>query len=235
MKIKELFEEQYSEEYKRTQELIKSWLNTPNSKLSSLDKGILNYHITINSDGSINASGDRLFIIDEMLDNNGEYPIRIKRANKIVIAAGNLTSFKNFPTEMEYGFRNKVYIFKLIEFKYDTMSKLTSFEYFPSKLNGSIQIGSRAPNLSFAKIDNYIKEMNGIIFISPTYSGPLLSFLKIKGEPVLMSFGEDVNKDSKIVKALGIINNHLSITGNRDILGCQDELIDNGLSEYAKL
>jgi len=131
--------------------------------------------------------------------------------------------------------------------------KLSSFLGFPNKIDGSLTVTNcndltveGCPSIigqNFAwwnipitnHIDKVLKEVGGTIVVPPTYLG-YLSFLKIKKLKSITHTGglSLVGTYPKAaLEAKDIVNEHLS--GNRNILECQEELIDAGLKDYAEL
>jgi hypothetical protein len=174
-----------------------------------------------------------------LLDDNLELKIPLEQTAEIQITC-TINSFKNFPEKIVHNgkYRNKVYNWALRSYYHQP--KVTSLEGFPQYIDGNVDIAAFT-ELNYSKVYNYIKEITGFIIINAKYEGPMLGFLKIKG---LQSISYDfvyskkfnsyveVSK-SRFKQAIDIVNKYLKT--DRDILGCQDELIENGLSEYAKL
>jgi len=87
---------------------------------------------------------------------------------------------------------------------------------------------------SFKNIQRYAPKLKEIYLDEDIFSQcvvgvlPLLKLQNFKGT----TFNSGVTFNTKFAKALKILNNHLE---NKDIIECQDELIDAGLDDFAKL
>jgi hypothetical protein len=103
-----------------------------------------------------------------------------------------------------------------------------SWEGFPQVVEGNISFYD-LENANFSGIGK-IKLTADLFIIPYAYSGPLLGFLKLNIEKLMLLRGPKASEKTK--QAVEIINKYIE---SKDILECQDELIDNGLSKYAKL
>jgi len=132
----------------------------------------------------------------------------------------DLISFKNFPDTV----RGDVKCYN---------NKITSFEGVPREIDGVLDL-IRNPIASFSGIYKHINKV-GRIMIPVNCQSSTLGLLKIKDLGMVSSDASDKNHPDydKLSKMISIINNHNK--GNRDILACQEELIEAGLKEYARL
>jgi hypothetical protein len=179
-------------------------------------------------------TSDIIHIYDDHLV-NGELPFQIDNCSIIQIYSPLIKSFKNFPKNINKG--NLIGNCK-INFERQTSSATDEFHHITS-LDGitpEIHGGYRfinLPNVSFHNVSDYIKSCQWCT-ISRTYSGPLLSFLKINGLTALNTGVFPQSEiEEKALKAVTILNKYLTTT--RNISACQTELLRNGLKEYAKL
>jgi Leucine-rich repeat (LRR) protein len=102
-------------------------------------------------------------------------------------------------------------------------NKLSSLAGFPAKLDG--RGNCYGNNLtSLQGIHKQLKEAKSLDFSANPIKSHVLGLLKIKGL-------ETIELSRKGVQ--DIINKHLA--GERDVMACQDELMDAGFEEYAKL
>ena len=124
----------------------------------------------------------------------------------------NLTSLEGAPQKVGGNF-------------YCSYNNLTSLEGTPQKVNGDFSCYDN-PIKSLKGIGkDYLKEINGFINLDHCpIESHMLGLLKVKGLTKI-----EFNHNNKVEE---ILNKHLK---SRDILSCQDELIENGLEEYAKL
>lgn len=101
---------------------------------------------------------------------------------------------------------------------------VSSFDGFPKIIKSSLVFGKDCNLVSLKGIHKHISEISGSISIfTPKVQSHFLGILKIKGCKSILI-------DNKAVE--NIINKYLP---EGDILDCQDELIEAGLEEYAKL
>ena len=107
---------------------------------------------------------------------------------------------------------------------YCSNNKLTSLEGVPSVVKGNFSCPYNKLT-SLAGIHKIIKEIHGYAtFDNNPIKSNVLGLMRIKGLT-------KVYLDNKQV--MDILNKYL--TGDRDIIRCQSELLDAGLEEYAKL
>jgi hypothetical protein len=163
--------------------------------------------------GDVEEYKGNFIIYPNMLD-NGILPVKVKKCKDLIVQA-DVKSFLNFPDSMR-GF-----------FYGNADNNIKSLSGLSIDIDGEFY-ASDFTNLSLSRIDKYIKSAKGIV-ISETNKGPVLSLLKIKNLISVKTF----SLDKEIQQVIEILNHYL--TTSKDILSCQDELIDNGLSEYAKL
>ena len=100
---------------------------------------------------------------------------------------------------------------------------LTSLEGAPKKISGSFYCDGNKRLTSIAGIHKRIKEIEGIFRCDSDLSGPVLGLLKIK------KLRKVVLKDQELT---AILNKYLP---EGDLIDCQQELIDAGYEEQAKL
>jgi len=122
-------------------------------------------------------------------------------------------------------------VVKTLNFTATSISE-DDLKYLPEKID-SLRIG-QCPNIkSLADIDKYVKEAKRTISLSDnSLERNILGLLKIKGLTALQ-YGFPSGKPSD--KALEIIDKYLPVKDANALLDCQDELIDAGLSEYARI
>lgn len=108
-----------------------------------------------------------------------------------------------------------------------TENPITSLEGLPAKVGGGVHLDG-CPNLkSLTNIHKYLKQMKGILSLQNTkIESNMLGVLLIKGL-------EAVTCPSDLSKVEDILNKHLK--GERDMIMCQQELLDAGFPQYAKL
>lgn len=125
-----------------------------------------------------------------------------------------LTSLKGAPREIVGSFR--VY-----------GCKLTSFEHAPEKVTGDVNL-SRNKFTSLHNIHKYFKEIGDKLYAEDMdIKDSVLGVLLIKN---LQSISLDNNEVARIV------NRYLpNSRGKNAVIDCQEELIDAGFEEYAKL
>ena len=107
---------------------------------------------------------------------------------------------------------------------YCSNNNLTSLEGAPSVVKGNFYCYSN--NLtSLAGIHKIVKEIHGFAnFYDNPIKSNVLGLMRIKGLTRVILANKQVEN---------ILNKYL--TGDRDIIKCQSELLDAGLEEYAKL
>jgi hypothetical protein len=164
------------------------------------------------------------------LDANGELIVPFGICGSLDINAEDLSSFKGFP-EILNGTGD--YAHYVLQFN-GIYKKLTSLEGITKILNGNVYMGG-TENLNYSRCSKYINQIDGNLVINGNYKGALLSVLNIKNLHTIwyaISIGSNYDIDN-LHNVCEIVNKHLQ--KDKDILECQEELITNGLKEYAKL
>lgn len=194
----------------------KEWIAKGNSY------GMSVHGFQVDSMGSVEVQLEKFELVNEMLNPDGTFPFRLLRANTMKVRANKLTSFKNFPEVLERTAFNSV----VLDMLAPSFPHLTSLEGFPKYCKGQVRL-SRARDLSFGNVHKHILAAD-IITVNEFYVGPMLGFLKIEN---LKEIGYLYDKGN-LHKAAEIINMYLP---KGDIIACQEELIDNGLKDFAEL
>jgi hypothetical protein len=238
MKIRELLQEapKVSEETKRVRAIIKQWREEIKANPQFGESAFGHFELT--PDNHIVHKGRALVVRDYMLDENGELPIKIHSCYKLSVATPKIKSFKNFPNEILRDYRNKVGFgrfdwslsFGGVYSNDERYDHITSLEGITPEVQGGIDM-SMLEKVNFSNVDKYIKSCT-VVAIDRDYVGPLLSFLKIES---LRSINGPLLPNAKTdkEKACAIVTEHLK--GKRNILACQEELIDNDLKDYAEI
>jgi len=235
MKIKELLSEapKVSEETKRVREIIKSWRAWIKAN-PQYDEGTFgHYELTPNNE--LIHKGRAIIVRPYMLDENGELPIKIHSCYKFVIGTPELKSFKNFPDKILYDYREIrdrrwSLSFGGVYSNDNNYNHITSLNGITPEIQGGLDC-SMLRKVNFSHVNTYIKHCT-LVALPRDYVGPLLSFLKI---PSLKRIHYRVLGNTKTDQdnAYEIVSKYLE--GNRNILECQEELIDNDLKDYAEL
>lgn len=102
---------------------------------------------------------------------------------------------------------------------------------FPETIGGScnLSVGIK----SFHNIHKYCKSVNNSFYInSSKLESSILGLLLVKNVTDYL-YGDRSNKDAS--QSIVILRNHYKADGSGDILECQEELIENGFKQFAKL
>lgn len=224
MKVRELFESQSDKEIHA---VIREWRK--HYKTASYKKEPFgNYEITPNG---IDHKAKHLTIYDFMLDENGELPIKFWRCNSLNIFLpdpNRLKSFKNFPEIISRQIKINPYT-SAFDSAYDI--NIDSLEGIPRHIAGGSFNLLHFPKLSLHNVHKHIDFFERLS-IPSSYKGPLLGILRIKDLRNTKN-QLDSHSNTRTKAACEIINKHLN--SGKDILDCQEDLIDAGLTEYAKL
>ena len=227
MKIKELFEDTNAE----TRKWLSKWETACRGTLEKYRQEMSNYDIQHN--GDIIYHGNLYILDDDFLDENSEIPIQVKQCRRIQIGTTNLTSFNNCPKELSGVSQNltdHIFVLRQVFGDKSIFNNLTSLEGITPIIHGHVNL-SAAPNISYSNANKHVKRIDGSLRINGNYKGPLLSLLKIQN--LTMVYG-GIDTLPEFDKACSIISNFL-LRKDRNIIACQEELIKNGLKEYAKL
>jgi hypothetical protein len=234
MKIKELFETSTQDETARIKQFIKDY-KEGNGAVCGFPMKFPQHKIV---NGEVIVS--KTIRISHCLLVNGKLPFKFKSVGQLMINVGTsgpnvLTSFEGFPDEITGQFtKDTKYAFSNVAlWLAPSLEGIKSWKHFPAKVNGDVSIGG-LPHLSLVDLPNYLKEMDGILNISQDYEGPLLSVFKIKGcKSVFIENYMNSFRNSDVRKAVIIVNKYLH--GDRNVLECQEELMNAGFKEFAKM
>lgn len=107
-------------------------------------------------------------------------------------------------------------------------NKISTFEGFPAYIGGDLYI-TKNQFATFKHIHKHIKELHGeIICDMNRIQGNVLGVFNIKGLKRIIG-------DVPSPQWVKIVNKHLASGNDGAVYDCQEELIDAGLEEYAKL
>lgn len=238
MKIKELLSEapKVSEETKRVRDIIKSWREWIKANPQYAESSFGHYELTPNNE--LIHKGRSIILRDYMLDENGELPVKIHSCYKLLVATPKLKSFKNFPDKILADYRETrwnrnvgwILSFGGVHSNDERYDHITSLNGITPEIAGGADF-SMLEKVNFSHVNTYIKSCS-IIALPRDYVGPLLSFLKI---PNLSKINCPIFANAKTPqqRAYAIVTKYLQ--GNKDIIACQRELIENDLDEYAEL
>lgn len=225
MKIKELFEETST-----IQKWLSKWEHACRGTLDKYAREMRNYDVSGND---VYFHGNLYILDDEFLNENLEIPVQVSQCRKLHIATTNITSFKNCPKKIvgsSGDITDHVLLLKPVFGNKSEFNNLRSLEGITPEFDGNVDF-TRCPNLSYSRADKHIKALHGALKISQHYKGPLLSLLKVEG--LTSVYNTSASKIDGLDEACEIITKHLR--GNRNVLNCQEELIDNNLEVYAQL
>lgn len=149
----------------------------------------------------------------------------------------NLTSLEGSPIYVSEDFdccRNSITSLKggpdivtidyLVSFNYSLGKSANPFEGGPSRIGGDMYCNENGLT-SLKGIHKYIKHIGGVgYFDNNPLQSHVLGLMRIDGLQEVMLENEEVQQ---------ILNRHLY--GNRDMFECQEELVDSGFPEFAKL
>lgn len=110
-------------------------------------------------------------------------------------------------------------------------NSLGSLEHAPEQVGGRFVCHGNSPGL-LHNIHKYVKWIGAELEIDANINGHLLGVLKIKELSGVWIFVPQ-SLNHKLNAAIGIINKYLNTS--RDIHACQEELLEAGLKEFAKL
>ena len=106
------------------------------------------------------------------------------------------------------------------------------FKYLPKKLK-FLRVSSCENIKTLSGLNKYVEEIEQAIGVSGIdLSGGLLGLLKIKN---LTAIQYGFGSDNPLDRALKIVDSYLPVKSSDAIMDCQDELIDAGLEEYARV
>jgi hypothetical protein len=204
-----------------------------------------NYHgdiPSINKNGTVTFKGSRVFIENKNLQ-VGRIPFQIQGAKSILVRADDITSVWGMPMKCSH--------------MSITSSKLKTLDH----LNSTVKEEIRLETPSLEKFDCNVKAYNirivsiiisslsgfnkyfeldggSLVFDSHLHSvikSNLLSLILLKGvkDIIVAEEGMTIVGDTDFSRAIKIIKKH--VLSDKDVLECQEELIENGYKEYAKL
>jgi hypothetical protein len=106
------------------------------------------------------------------------------------------------------------------------------FKYLPKKMK-DLRLSSCENVKNISTLHKHVQEIETAISVSGVdLTGGLLGLLKIKN---LQAIQYGFSSDRPLDKALKIVDNYMPVKTDDAIMDCQDELIDAGLEEYARV
>jgi len=146
-----------------------------------------------------------------------------------VVIQGDIVILKNITTLVGYKHKGKPIAGAKVLGNFNCyLTNISSLEGGPSYVGGDF-ICANTEIKSLHNIHKQIKHIGGAFSISNTVKSHILGVMFIKGLQKIEFY--DGNTEQKQVE--NIINKHLA--GNRNIHLAQEELLEAGLKEYAKL
>lgn len=204
-------------------QVVRLW-RAENKERDKLGFGVYNI-----IDNMINHKSNELIIHNHMLLNK-ELPVPFFMCKKLSVSLTcKLKSFKNFPLSINGLTNTQKNRHPDVVLRVGEQLLLTSLEGFPKTVNGGVDL-SMCKMMSYEKSHKHFDYIRALQ-INSSYVGPLLSLMLVDSlEAVYVA----ATNTSEIGMAVGIINTHLA-SEERDIIDCQQDLIDNGLKKYASL
>lgn len=174
----------------------------------------------------INVEQDvQLFGYDVHEGQTKEFPIEFGIVKGDFVAAGiGLNRFNGSPTLVTGGCN------------FNNNTAIKSLEYITPIIHGSLRI-QRIGVTSLHDIHKHIKSIGRFLAIDETIESNILGVILIKNL-VAIELIKSAWPNTKLCKAVDIVNSYLEnnkTEETRDLLQCQEEMIEAGLTEYAKL
>lgn len=160
----------------------------------------------------------------------GKLPFKFKRCGQILLNASRLKSFEGFPDRIsargskEYGTAALVAI--------TINNELQTLDGISRQINGDLRLGL-CHNINWSNAHKHFDYIDGFVTVSNSYNGPMLWALKIP-KLRMLHFDSISKATPEQAQLMSILAKHLR-TPERNVLACQEELIDNGLKDYAEL
>ena len=235
--------------YVEVERKAKNWGSDPYLKSLDSKSGTSGSLIGLHFLGSFTGKGDneQHFEFDESTENKTFY-------GNLNASRNNLTSLKGSPKEVVgffYVYGNKLQDLvgaptKIIKsfkstlpgmqtsFGCSSNEQLTSLKGIPEYLEGGADFRGCTSLTSISGLGSHLKHCEELNFAGCPIKSGVLSLFKIKGltKVTFVEPGDSTPLDEDLTKVEEIVNKHLA---SGDAMECQDELLDVGLSEYAKL
>ena len=183
------------------------------------------------------------FSVFSNLVKDGRLLLDFDIAYQFRVITGNLTTLEGFPPSVDASRSKKELFEENIALKfYLNCPLLTSLEGIPSKIHGNL-FCENLTAVSYKQVHKHIRFVNGAVRINNQYEGPLLGFLLINENSafeanykITVPFNSQqivTDKSKNLLEALKIVNWHLK--KDKDVVDCQQHLIDAGLKQFANL
>ncbi len=183
------------------------------------------YRFDVFEDGSIKPKlGFHLNLYSSIFVNaaTGELKVKfVERVERLAVDSIGLTSMRGFP---------RIVSTDMIAFS----NRFRSLDGIPEEIKFGLDLSANPELTSFSGIHKRLKSCKTIV-VSAAVEESVLGLLMVGNlnKAVPGDFDDKVHEIPRLTEALKIINEHLK--GDRDVLACQEELIANGLKEFAKL
>lgn len=203
---------------------------TPEQEKWLVDHGITRY--SFNQNGEVDVDGD----VHVLRESETELPVKFGTINgDFMCSASEYTSLKNTPHTVRGDFFfNHAQLSSVAggpqtvenTLCYSGNTNITSLEGATPIVGEHLYLTNMTSLKSLQGIHKQIRQMNGIIDLDETpIESHILGVLMIRGCREIKKLS-----NSKVAE---IINKHLK--GDRDVHLCQDELIDAGFAQFARL
>ena len=109
------------------------------------------------------------------------------------------------------------------------------FKYLPKKMS-ELQLAHCENVKTLSGLNNFVEKIEkSIAILGIDLTGGLLGLLKIKGLKFGIQHGAGSLSEKPLSKAINIVDSYMPVKTNDAIMDCQNELIDAGLEEYARV
>ena len=225
MKLQQLLNEGSTSQDLEVKAIIKQIREKKASTSNSFGTVPFGSHKVIN--GKVEHTSKQLILGGFFFDADGVLLLPFSSAKAVEVRCFRMTSFKGFPEVIRPGYYGS-------SLEWDLPAeggnyKVTDWEGFPKEFVGEVNLNhSKYSELRYDKWHKVVKSLEGGLYIHLYYKGPLMSLLMVPG---LTRLGEPPNPP--LEAPAKIINKYLK--GDRDVMECQEELIQAGLKEYARI
>lgn len=194
-----------------------------------------NDNYIIHDDLSVDVEGS-VFISDDYSPMS-YLPVKFNKVSENFVCSNlRLTSLRNSPRSVGRNFSVQLNLLTSLEGGPEKVggtfsineNPVTSLEYAPREMDSLMLRRTKISSLK--NIHKQIREIHWDIYLENKPMTNILGLMLVKGlQEVIL----DTHTNTKTDKAVKILNKHLVV--GRDIHACQEEMLEAGLSEYAKL
>lgn len=196
----------------KTKEEVQAWVDDISARSSQkIREPIINADLTIDIPGTVHLE----YLLEEDV-----LPVKFRKARDFFIGNNGLKTLVGCPDRVENDFGC-------------SWNDIKNFEGAPKFVGGDFSSRGNKQITSLHDFHKYVHEIHGMMTISfELIKDSILGLLLVKGLRRVVNVGKAGGARYEV---FDILNKHLPSKGKQSVFDCQEELMNEGYDEYAKL